>query len=607
MILGLGRYFIIFIVLIHFCSGLGNDVGGYPYKEYLQLRPLPRNLLLTSFNFELSSIETPIEKFRALHTSQDVDHYSHYTVFPRSLGPILEFTRTRELHLKFSNGWWDAEEWGSLPRNGSRAGGNGVELYAWIESSTKDEAEQQWKSLVNSLSGLFCASLNFIDSSHTTYPRRVFQSEGNYGKYATSNLYLMRGVLPRETVCTENLTPFLKLLPCRGNAGIASILDGHKIYDAQWHSMSIDVETVCNNTTCRLDMNQNIDAVINIPRTLRRLEVPVPKPVTGDELRCDMTKPYSIYQCFPLPEPISVNWNLTSLFGKNIKGSCPISSKPGQVCATKTDNWGEIVQIFSKGEYLHTFSILDECFDISSGEEYNFRFQTENSNIIPSLETPPVLVTRSFTGYGQDKGGLRTVFKNTSPDKELELVYYETLPWYMRVYLHTLNIQLEVNGVRMEDTKDVIHSTYYKPAVDRQRPSQLELRITIPPGGTVTTNYDFDKVLILYSEYPPDANRGFDIDPAVVTTIGDDPYSTRTTSLLLTLPTPDFSMPYNVIILTSTVMALVFGTVFNLLIKRLVTYDEAEFYNKEKSLSFKNRFQVFRARITNKFGKVKAT
>jgi len=46
--------------------------------------------------------------------------------------------------------------------------------------------------------------------------------------------------------------------------------------------------------------------------------------------------------------------------------------------------------------------------------------------------------------------------------------------------------------------------------------------------------------------------------------------------LLLPLPTPDFSMPYNVIILTSTVMALGFGNIFNLLVRRFVGADEIE-------------------------------
>jgi phosphatidylinositol glycan class T len=91
--------------------------------------------------------------------------------------------------------------------------------------------------------------------------------------------------------------------------------------------------------------------------------------------------------------------------------------------------------------------------------------------------------------------------------------------------------------------------------------------------------YDFEKAILRYTEYPPDANRGFDVAPAVLRILSPQPADQkgiylRTTSLLLPLPTPDFSMPYNVIILTSTVMALGFGNIFNLLVRRFVGIDE---------------------------------
>ncbi|GMF30763.1 unnamed protein product [[Candida] boidinii] len=87
--------------------------------------------------------------------------------------------------------------------------------------------------------------------------------------------------------------------------------------------------------------------------------------------------------------------------------------------------------------------------------------------------------------------------------------------------------------------------------------------------------------MLLYAEYPPDANHGFELEPAVVTLFKDEKmtdivYQMRTTTALLTLPTPDFSMPYNVIIFTCTVMALTFGSIFNLLIKRILSEEEAE-------------------------------
>lgn len=153
-------------------------------------------------------------------------------------------------------------------------------------------------------------------------------------------------------------------------------------------------------------------------------------------------------------------------------------------------------------------------------------------------------------------------------DKDVSLVYFESLPWFMRIYLHTL--QVSGNGT--------IENQFFKPAIDRTRPTHLELALTIPAGQSLTLTYQFDKSLLLFSEYPPDANHGFAIEPAVVKIIenGSTVYQLRTASLLLTLPTPDFSMPYNVTILTCTVMSLAFGCVFNLLAKKVVTEEEFE-------------------------------
>ena len=46
------------------------------------------------------------------------------------------------------------------------------------------------------------------------------------------------------------------------------------------------------------------------------------------------------------------------------------------------------------------------------------------------------------------------------------------------------------------------------------------------------------------------------------------PVVVHSQSLLIMLPTPDFSMPYNVICLSCTVVAIAFGSLHNLSIKR---------------------------------------
>src|SRR3984885_15720115 len=96
------------------------------YHEQLTLRPLHPSSLLASFNFRSNTSSAAFEQ-------------QNFRYFPRSLGQILQHANTRELHLRFSLGRWDAESWGARPWGGAREGGTGVELWAWGEAETDEE------------------------------------------------------------------------------------------------------------------------------------------------------------------------------------------------------------------------------------------------------------------------------------------------------------------------------------------------------------------------------------------------------------------------------------------------------------------------------------
>ena len=99
----------------------------------------------------------------------------------------------------------------------------------------------------------------------------TFEPVGDHNNSALPNLHLLHGTLPREVVCTENLTPFLKLLPCKGKAGISTLLDGHKLFDASWQTMAIDVRPACpvGSSECYIEMEQTVDMVLDIERSKR--------------------------------------------------------------------------------------------------------------------------------------------------------------------------------------------------------------------------------------------------------------------------------------------------------------------------------------------------
>lgn len=108
---------LIWFTLLSLCSAS-------TYEEHLVLKPLPQQSLLGSFNFRSSISES---SFRA----------QNFQTFPRSLGQILLHSHTDELHLRFSTGRWDAETWGPRPWDGTKEGGTGVELWAWVEGHTE--------------------------------------------------------------------------------------------------------------------------------------------------------------------------------------------------------------------------------------------------------------------------------------------------------------------------------------------------------------------------------------------------------------------------------------------------------------------------------------
>ena len=107
-------------------------------------------------------------------------------------------------------------------------------------------------------------------------------------------------------------------------------------------------------------------------------------------------------------------------------------------------------------------------------------------------------------------------------------------------------------------------------AIDRIRPTVIEVEINVPPKSIVFLSYEFERTYIKLSEHPPDANYGFDIGSGMITVQENQMF---TENLLIRLPTPDFSMPYNVITLTCTVLALFFSSVFALISKDQVVIE----------------------------------
>ena len=175
----------------------------------------------------------------------------------------------------------------------------------------------------------------------------------------------------------------------------------------------------------------------------------------------------------------------------------------------------------------------------------------------------------------------------------------DALPWAVVPAWHTL--QLLLNGSELSEAalRAAVHLTpaaaaapaALAAAAPPRAPHRLEWRVTLPPYGSALLSLQLRRPLLPVEVLPSDASRGLDLGAAAVryrvhrpaarptaaaaaATPGSIPAAAEaprllfTESALLQLPLADQSMPFNVISLTSTLVALFAGSMFNLLTRR---------------------------------------
>jgi phosphatidylinositol glycan class T len=128
-----------------------------------------------------------------------------------------------------------------------------------------------------------------------------------------------------------------------------------------------------------------------------------------------------------------------------------------------------------------------------------------------------VTVHRRLADTTGDHGQIVLEIKNWL-SHDMDVTFFQTTPWYMKLYLHSMRItRITAESGISQPAQDVLLSQLYLPAADRIRPAVLEMRLRLPANTTLRIVTAFDKAFLKYTEYPPDANRGFDVGPAVLT------------------------------------------------------------------------------------------
>jgi phosphatidylinositol glycan class T len=150
-------------------------------------------------------------------------------------------------------------------------------------------------------------------------------------------------------------------------------------------------------------------------------------------------------------------------------------------------------------------------FELEKNKSLNIAVEWNSKE--PDYRNPhkaPLRTYRRIGGSGQERGTLLVDFINDS-NYPTEIKYFESIPWILKMYLHTLKVVDENNSSGIFHLIVELKEILYAPAIDRERPNVLELVLILKPESTTKLSIDYEYAFVRYTEHHPDANYGFDI------------------------------------------------------------------------------------------------
>ena len=213
----------------------------YNYSENVNiLRNFPSNqsyLLTFDFNQTL--------RLNASRTQKDWSH------FPRIVGEMLTVFNISDLKLVSSAGKAFHAAGGDMAKS------SGVQLTVRLDSDSSlgvTKMHDVARSLVSDISGVFCFGISFITlCDDNTCVSHHFEDFG----FNTNS---------HQGICTENLSPWMKLLPCRNN-GLITLIKAYTFFSSDSYELVLSGQRYCegdgDSYRCNFELKQSLGYIVS--------------------------------------------------------------------------------------------------------------------------------------------------------------------------------------------------------------------------------------------------------------------------------------------------------------------------------------------------------
>ncbi|NXO74407.1 PIGT transamidase, partial [Phainopepla nitens] len=222
-------------------------------------------------------------------------------------------------------------------------------------------------------------------------------------------------------------------------AGLAVLLKAERLFHSSYHSQAVHIRPVCRVSAGPSSLPEH-------PRENPTFDASCL--AVSWELRQTLTVVFDFFASGQGKK----DWSLFKMFSRTLTDTCPLASQSKvYVDISPKNKEKELLEVSPPPTSVHeavvqgdrkTYAVYDLLSPslFNTSRSLNVQLKWKRPQDSSEMPIPTLHAQRYVGGYGLQTGEICTLIYNTHPYRAFPVILLETVPWYLRLYVHTLTI-----------------------------------------------------------------------------------------------------------------------------------------------------------------------
>ncbi|NXF83789.1 PIGT transamidase, partial [Sclerurus mexicanus] len=255
---------------------------------------------------------------------------------------------------------------------------------------------------------------------------------------------------------------------CSLQAGLAVLLKAERLFHSSYHSQAVHIRPICRVSTRLSSLLEHPKGKSKAALSRCRATHQFAQLCCGGftvatclflvqdascmavswELRQTLTVVFDVFSSGQGKK----DWSLFKMFSRTLTDACPLASQSKvYVDISPKNKEKELLEVTPPPTSVHeavvqgdkkTYAVYDLLSPslFNTSRSLNVQLKWKRPQDSSEMPTPVLHAQRYVGGYGLQTGEICTLIYNTHPYRAFPVILLETVPWYLRLYVHTLTI-----------------------------------------------------------------------------------------------------------------------------------------------------------------------